>query len=109
MSELSEPILSKDETWKAHVLKAQASRLSDANYCRKNDLSMWTFTSYKKKLGLTKPRKPKSVSELNAFVRAVATPTEQKAPTELVNPLHSGLPDATWLADFACALLATKK
>jgi hypothetical protein len=108
MSEVAEPILTKDDIWKAHVLKARASRLSDAKYCRKNELSTWTFSAYKKRLGYTKPRIPKPASELSAFVRAVAPLPEQKKP-ELAPQLHPVLPDAIWLASFARALLETKK
>jgi hypothetical protein len=109
MSEIAEPILSKDDIWKAHVLKAKASRLSDTKYCKKNELSVWMFTTYKKKLGFTKPRIPKPAPELSAFVKAVPTPLEEKEPPAIVPHLHSILPDAIWLADFVRKLLETKK
>lgn len=111
MSEVVEPILSKDDMWKAHVLKAQASRLSDAKYCRKHELSMWTFTTYKKKLGFTKPRMAKPAPELTAFVRAVVKSPDAMEPAQHAHStqqLHPVLPDAEWLADFARALLVKK-
>jgi len=109
MSEIAEPILSKDDIWKTHVLRAQTSRLSDAKYCKKNELSMWTFTGYKKKLGFTKPRIPKAAPALSAFVKAVAPSPELSVPPEQTNSRHLALPDAMWLAAFARALLEPKK
>ena len=112
MSEVAEQSLSKDDVWKAHVLKAQASRLSDAKYCLKNELSLWIFTTYKKRLGFVKPRVPKPTPAPSAFARVVmpmAAPSAQSEPPRAVRTAHSDLPDAAWCADFVRALLAAKK
>jgi hypothetical protein len=112
MSEAVEPVLSEDETWKAHILKARASKLSDVNYCLKHGLSAWRFTTFKKKLGLSKSRPARlavhSGSKLPAFVKAVTEPNPLVPPpliqTQLPSRLETGVPDPAWLAEFVRAI-----
>jgi len=110
MSEISaEASLSEEEIWKSHILKARASRLSDVKYCHKNELSVWRFTTFKKKLGLTKPKGVARGPKLNAFAKVV--PAESELRSELaVSSTSSGknLPDARWMAEFVTALLSQR-
>jgi hypothetical protein len=113
MNESAEPILTRDEIWKAHILKARSSRLSDANYCKKNELSLWGFTQYKKKLGFTKPRVIKTTADRRPFVEAITALAPELAspisPLKVVSRNQGSVPDAKWLAEFTRALLETMK
>jgi hypothetical protein len=105
----SEPIGSEEEIWKAHILKARASRLSDTNYCKKNALSVWRFSTFKKKLGMTKPKTAAHAPKLGAFVKAI--PLKSELPDQIderVVGSRAELPDARWLAEFVTALLSKR-
>jgi len=121
MSEKTEQVLSEDEIWKAHILKARSEKLSDVNYCQKYEVSVWRFTKFKKKLGLTRVRPErapeKSKTALSGFVKAVVssqlsarpqptpkTYSQSLAPTDSV----SGIPDPAWLAQLLCAVWERK-
>jgi len=105
MSEKTEQVLSEDEIWKAHILKARSEKISDTNYRKKYQVSVWRFTHFKNKLGFTRVR-PDKVStpprlELPAFVKAVVFPETDigdSAPlknwqTKGKAALRSGVPD----------------
>jgi hypothetical protein len=106
---IAEPIGSEEEIWKAHILRARASRLSDANYCKKNALSVWRFTSFKKKLGMTKPKAAVSGSKPGAFVEAIPLKFELPVRSDDRSAgFQTTLPDARWLAEFVTALLSKR-
>jgi hypothetical protein len=110
MSEISaEPSLSEEEIWKSHILKARASRLSDVKYCQKYELSVWRFTTFKKKLGLTKPKRVACGPKLNAFTKVVPAESEVRPDSAVTtSSLVRSLPDARWMAEFVLALLGQR-
>jgi hypothetical protein len=111
MSEVADQNLSEEEIWKAHILKARASKLADVKYCQKNELSVWRFTSFKKKLGLTNPKKPKlaGTPKPSSFVKVVPSESPlQPSSVASASPSRMGLPDAGWLAEFVTALLSQR-
>jgi hypothetical protein len=113
MEEVIDQNFSNDEIWKNHVLSAQASQLSDVNYCKKHGLSVWSFTKYKKKLGFTKPRAQKPSPKPAAFVRAQADTARLEPPVSKPSPAQAKVSpvaiDPVWLASFVTALMGFKK
>ncbi len=73
----------KQQFWKKHIAAWKRSGLSQAEYCRKNDLSVKTFGYHKRRMAADKPQKIIPVPQ-------VVLPTESKLRTSV--PIKLCLP-----------------
>jgi hypothetical protein len=88
---------SSEEFWKGHIVAASKFDGSNTLYCRANGLNHKTFSTYKVKLGFSKPKgRPKAFVEVKPKV-------EEKRLVRADS--KKSLPDAKWLAEFAITLL----
>jgi hypothetical protein len=90
---------SDKQFWKEHVLRAQKFSGSDLEYCRQNNLKPTSFSGYKKRMGLSKPRRTrKSIkSTKSGFSKIIFS--ENHVPDQSLKPLRKSLPDPKWTAE----------
>lgn len=98
---------SKKYDWDEIISKFQQSKLSQAEFCRQNQLNAKYLSLQLRKRNLTKPRARKD-KEQSAFIQAVKQ--TQTSPNSKViiechsTKIHIDHPDSKWLADFCKAL-----
>lgn len=92
--------LSGDEFWRAHLMAREKFSGTDREYCQQRGLNYGSFSSYKSKLGFSRPHRRKKAFVEVKSQSAVVKPEQRKSPQP-----QSLLPDAKWLAEFAQALM----
>lgn len=86
---------SRKEFWRAHIELAELFNGTNKEYCLKHGLHPGSFSSYRKKLGYSKPRK--EPQKTAAFSQVQVKPKASELST-------AKLPDPNWLAEFLKAL-----
>lgn len=81
---------SKTEFWTLHIQAAQRFDGTNKEYCKLHGLNPGSLSSYRNKLGFSKPRKKAKVSGFSQ-VKVSLPAANQPAPL---------LPDPVWLAEF---------
>lgn len=84
----------RKEFWLEHIKAAEAFEGTIKEYCRLHNLKMGSMSSYRTKLGFSKPLRRLKKKKKSNFVpiKVSSSPAKLKAP--------SSLPDPKWLAQF---------
>jgi transposase-like protein len=99
------------EFWAQHVAACAASGLSRAAYCRRHDLSYWTFNDWRRRVESAQPR-PVSTAQHQSLVPVVLSstrPTAAMLELRVGDQVRLSLPasvDAAWLGSLLRSVAA---